>query len=53
MDSLQQEQSALEVEITSEEVFSNYELMHQKCSRIDEIKNLCDTLFEEWAELNN
>lgn len=52
METLQEEQSTLEEEITKEEVFSNYELMHEKCSRIDEIKNLCDQLFEEWAELN-
>lgn len=52
MESLQEEQSILEDEITQEQIFSNYELMHQKCSRIDEIKNLCDTLFDEWAELS-
>jgi ATP-binding cassette subfamily F protein 3 len=52
MENLQAEQSTLEVEITQEEVFQNYELMHSKCSRIDEIKTLYDTLFEEWAELS-
>lgn len=52
MESMQGEQSKLEEEITREEVFSNYELMRQKCSRIDEIKNICDTLFDEWAELS-
>ncbi|MGN1411561.1 MAG: ABC-F family ATP-binding cassette domain-containing protein [Oscillospiraceae bacterium] len=52
MENLQEEQSQLEEEITKEEVFSNYELMHKKCSRIDEIKTICDTLFDEWAELS-
>lgn len=52
METLQQEQSTLEEDITKEEVFTNYELMHQKCSRIDEIKTLYDSLFEEWAELS-
>ena len=52
MENLQQEQSTLEEDITKEEVFTNYELMHQKCSRIDEIKTLYDSLFEEWAELS-
>jgi ATP-binding cassette subfamily F protein 3 len=53
MEQLQEEQSALEEDITKEEVYTNYTLMHEKCSRIDEIKNLNDTLFDEWAELNN
>lgn len=52
METLQSEQATLEEEITLKEVFSNYELMNEKCSRIDEIKNLCDSLFEEWAKLN-
>lgn len=52
MENLQVEQSELEEDITKEEVFSNYELMNQKCLRIDEIKNITDELFEEWAELN-
>jgi ATP-binding cassette subfamily F protein 3 len=53
MEQLQVEQSTLEEDITKEEVYTNYTLMHEKCSRIDEIKTLNDTLFEEWAELNN
>jgi ATP-binding cassette subfamily F protein 3 len=53
MEQLQAEQSTLEEDITKEEVYTDYTLMHEKCSRIDEIKTLNDTLFEEWAELND
>jgi ATP-binding cassette subfamily F protein 3 len=53
MEELQKEQETLEAELTDEKVISDYNLMNEKCTRINEIKELSNTLFDEWAELSD
>ena len=43
--------SALEEEMTREEVFSDYVLMNEKCSQADELRQKLDEYFEEWTML--
>lgn len=43
---------ALSVEITKEEVYSDYELMNAKCREIDELKGKIDENFEKLIELD-
>jgi len=52
MAELQEEQEKLETELMDENVISDYNLMNEKCTRINEIKELSNTLFDEWAELS-
>lgn len=52
MNELQEEQDRLEAELTDEKVISDYSLMNEKCTRINEIKELSNQLFDEWAELS-
>lgn len=52
MNELQDEQDRLEAELTDEKVISDYSLMNEKCIRINEIKELSNQLFDEWAELS-
>ena len=52
MNELQDEQYRLEAELTDEKVISDYSLMNEKCTRINEIKELSNQLFDEWAELS-
>ncbi len=52
MNELQDEQDRLEAELTDEKVISDYSLMNEKCTRINEIKELSNQLFDEWAELS-
>lgn len=52
MEKLQEELDALEAEILDEKVFSDYELMTEKCTRINEIKEISNQKFDEWAELS-
>ena len=49
---LQEEQETLEAELTDEKVLADYNLMNEKCMRINEIKELSNELFDEWAELS-
>ncbi|WP_242848162.1 ABC-F family ATP-binding cassette domain-containing protein [Ruminococcus sp. HUN007] len=52
MEELQKEQETLESELTDEKVLADYNLMNEKCMRINEIKELSNELFDEWAELS-
>ena len=52
MEELQEEQETLEAELTDEKVLADYNLMNEKCMRINEIKELSNELFDEWAELS-
>ncbi|MBE6842798.1 MAG: ABC-F family ATP-binding cassette domain-containing protein [Ruminococcus sp.] len=52
MEKLQEEMDTLEQELTLESVLNDYNLMNEKCIRINEIKELTNTMFEEWAELS-
>ncbi|MDD6827332.1 MAG: ABC-F family ATP-binding cassette domain-containing protein [Oscillospiraceae bacterium] len=52
MAELQEEQEKLESELMDEAVISDYSLMNEKCTRINEIKELSNNLFDEWAELS-
>ncbi len=52
MEELQEEQENLEAELTDEKVLADYNLMNEKCMRINEIKELSNELFDEWAELS-
>ncbi len=52
MAELQEEQEKLESELMDEAVIADYSLMNEKCTRINEIKELSNNLFDEWAELS-
>lgn len=52
IDTLQNQLDQLNIEITTPEVFSDYEIMNQKCSEIDKIKNLIDQKFDLLVELD-
>ncbi|MDO4743869.1 MAG: ABC transporter C-terminal domain-containing protein, partial [Clostridia bacterium] len=43
--------AVLEEEMTSEEVFSDYKLMAEKCSEADVLRQNLDEYFEEWTNL--
>ncbi|MCQ2465579.1 MAG: ABC-F family ATP-binding cassette domain-containing protein [Oscillospiraceae bacterium] len=53
MEELQAEQEKLEAELCDEAVIADYNLMNEKCMRINEIKELSNELFDEWAELSD
>lgn len=42
----------LQVEITREEVYSDFELMNLKCTEIEKLKNEIDEMFDEIVELS-
>ncbi len=52
MEELQEEQEKLEAELSDEKVIADYNLMNEKCMRINEIKEISNELFDEWAELS-
>ncbi len=52
MEEVQNTIDALSEEITKEEVYSDFQLMTEKCTEIDRLKNLANDLFDEWAELS-
>lgn len=51
IDSFQAEIDSLTEEISKEEVYSNYELMNEKCTRIDELKQQIEENFDKMIEL--
>ncbi|NLP26077.1 MAG: ATP-binding cassette domain-containing protein [Clostridiales bacterium] len=51
LDNLQFELDNLQIEITKDEVYSDFKLMHQKCTEIEYIKNLMDEKFDELIKL--
>ncbi len=44
--------SALEAEMATEEVFSDYKLMNEKCTEADTLRTNLDEYLTEWAELS-
>ncbi|MBR2283573.1 MAG: ABC-F family ATP-binding cassette domain-containing protein [Ruminococcus sp.] len=51
-DDLQRQLDILAEEITHEEVFSNYELMNEKCQRMEQLRSLIDQCLEKMIELD-
>ena len=51
LDDFQAKLDKLQEEITKEEIYSNFKLMHEKCLEIENIKNLMDKKLEELIEL--
>lgn len=51
IDVFQEEIDTLTEEISREEVYSNYELMNEKCSRIEELKQQIEDNFDKMIEL--
>lgn len=51
IDEFQAEIDALTIEISDEKIYSNYELMNEKCLRIDELKQQIEENFEKMIEL--
>lgn len=51
IDDFQAEIDALTEEISREEVYSDYELMNEKCTRIEELKQKIDDNFDKMIEL--
>lgn len=52
IDELQAKIDALSEEITHEEVYSDYELMNEKCAEIDRLKTQIDENFDKLIELD-
>lgn len=48
---LEKEESELNADLSNPEVTSNYTLLTKKCNRLEEIKTLLDTLYEEYETL--
>ena len=44
--------STLEAEMATEEVFSDYKLMNEKCTEADALRISLDEYLTEWAELS-
>lgn len=53
IDNLQREATEIEQLICTPEVASDYELMHEKCSRLEAIKQMVSDKYDEWAELDD
>lgn len=51
IDEFQAEIDALTIEISDEKIYSNYELMNEKCLRIDQLKQQIEENFEKMIEL--
>jgi len=45
--------SELEEEMTREEVFSDYQLMAEKCNETDNLRKALDDYLEEWTTLED
>jgi ATP-binding cassette subfamily F protein 3 len=52
IDDLQAQIDSLTEEIGREEIYSNYELMNEKCSQIEQLKNKIDEDFDRLVELD-
>lgn len=52
IDNMQSEIDILQQEISEQEVYSDFQLMNEKCARIEELKNKMDSDFEELVELS-
>ena len=52
IEDIQAQLDVLQEEITREEVYSDFELMNEKCSLIDELKKKADDMFDEIVELS-
>ncbi|MDR0946856.1 MAG: ABC-F family ATP-binding cassette domain-containing protein [Ruminococcus sp.] len=52
IDTVETEITILENEITLPEIISDYEKLHEKCNRIDELKNLLNEITDEWLLLS-
>jgi ATP-binding cassette subfamily F protein 3 len=52
IEELQNRADLLSEEITREEIYTNFEVMNEKCTEIDRLKNLINEKFDEWAELS-
>ena len=52
IDELQNQLDLLQEEITKEEVYSNFNLMSEKCKEIESLKNKIDECFDEIVELS-
>lgn len=44
--------SSIEEEMTKPDVFSNYELMNEKCRELEETKKLLEEYYDEWGNLS-
>ncbi len=53
IDSIQEQIDALTEEISHEEVYSDYELMNEKCSLIEQLKQQTEDLFEQMISLES
>ena len=53
IEQLQSKLDELQVEITKENVYSDYNLMNDFCLEIDNIKNKINEKFDEWANLSD
>ena len=51
MEKLQSEQDILQSELATEEVFSDYKLMQEKCAQLEQLKQSYNDMFDEWAML--
>lgn len=51
IEKLEEDILSLEAEISSPEVSANYELMTEKCLKLEEIKNILNEKMDLWAEL--
>ena len=52
IDELQKQLDILQEEITKEEVYSDFNLMNEKCNEIERLKNKIDECFDEIVELS-
>lgn len=52
IDELQDQLDILQEEITKEEIYSNFNLMSEKCREIERLKNKIDECFDEIVELS-
>ena len=50
---LETEMSVIQEELAAPEVCSDYELMHEKCAKLEEIKQLCSEYEDEWVILSD
>lgn len=48
---LEEEESALSADLADPAVTSNYTLLKEKCTRLEEIKSQTDALYEEYENL--
>lgn len=48
----EEEVSGLEADLTREEVFSDYTVMNEKCSALEDLKKSLEEYYDEWAMLS-